>query len=319
MFKIEWKFVNHSIKNRLTMKHWRFSKNSAAVSLFPFIQPFLGKQSKIEYEWAAIFDGMNFFFFKKKEETANIKFDDYEYSNWSDAYPFRYSIIVFLFGYVFFFLLCTFRLCLQFVLYFLVCCCFSTDETKFSLDLYAIFRWQRPKLWFFCPFGMGYITNFFSLSNVIKRMLVFSLLFLTIVFRCYFHINCVTNIDYGHSKPKLIASIRGKWSSNLWFFIGFFSFSFQSMTARVHTYTNKHLRCHLNSSECKRWQHWLLWSEPKTATMARIVLEIRKHKKNRHSSIRKKNGSHCKYIQDLFSSFLSFSLDAVLSIAIKWL
>lgn len=123
----------------------------------------------------------------------------------------------------------------------------------------------------------GTLQFFFLLSNVIKRMLVFSLLFLTIVFRCYFHINCVTNIDYGHSKPKLIASIRGKWSSNLWFFIWFFFHFHSRARQRVHTYTNKHLRCHLNSSECKRWQHWLIWSEPKTATMAWIVLEIRKH------------------------------------------
>lgn len=184
-----------------------------------------------------------------------------------------------------FFLLCIFRLCLQFVLYFLVCCCFSTDETKFSLDLYAIFRWQGPKLWFFWPFGMGYITIFFLLSNVIKRMLVFSLLFLPIVFRCYFHINCVTNIDYGHSKPKLIASIRGKWSSNLCFFHLIFFHFHSRARQRVHTYTNKHLRCHLNSSECKRWQHWLLWSEPKTTTMARIVLEIRKHTHTKKPSL----------------------------------
>lgn len=153
----------------------------------------------------------------------------------------------------------------------------------------------------------GTLQIFFSQMSL-NECWFFSLLFLPIVFRCYFHINCVTNIDYGHSKPKLIASIQGKWSSNLCFFIWFFYFHSRARQRQfTHTQTNIY-GCHLNSSECKRWQHWLLWSEPKTATMARIVLEIRKtHKKiNRHPSIRKKNGSHCNTFKIFSLAFFHF-------------
>lgn len=122
----------------------------------------------------------------------------------------------------------------------------------------------------------GTLQIFFSQMSL-NECWFFSLLFLPIVFRCYFHINCVTNIDYGHSKPKLIASIRGKWSSNLCFFhLIFFIFIPEHDSEFTHIQTNIY-GVTLNSSECKRWQHWLIWSEPKTATMARIVLEIRKH------------------------------------------
>lgn len=153
----------------------------------------------------------------------------------------------------------------------LICMRFFGDKDQ-SYGFSGYLEWGTLQIFFF--------------SNVIKRMLVFSLLFLPIVFRCYFHINCVTNIDYGHSKPKLIASIRGKWSSNLCFFIWFFYFHSRARQRQfTHTQTNIY-GCHLNSSECKRWQHWLLWSEPKTATMARIVLEIRKtHKKEKPSPV----------------------------------
>lgn len=163
-----------------------------------------------------------------------------------------FALLVFVFRsvcYVFFFWLDETKFSLR-----LICLRFSVTRTKIMVVL-AILEWATLQFFFLMSLNECWFSHcwFLFLFDIIFKFTAWRALITAF-------------------KPKLIASIQGKWTSNLCFFISV-SFDFVILFSRAATHTFAvSLKKKISLLKANGSIDYIHWSEPKTTNKARSVL-----------------------------------------------